>query len=91
MVEWLFFAVPRGRLRFVIVVFPDHTHLLFLMRPLSLIGIDTIWQLSLGCLLMRTIASSQCFTCCLNFINDPIIHVLLLILVHAQLQSCLYF
>ena len=30
MVEWLFLAVPRGCLRFVIVVFPDHTHLLFL-------------------------------------------------------------
>ena len=26
----LFLAVPRGCLRFVIVVFPDHTHLLFL-------------------------------------------------------------
>ena len=30
MVEWLFLAVPWGCLRFVIVVFPDHTHLLFL-------------------------------------------------------------
>ena len=29
MVEWLFLAVPWGRLRFVIVVFLDHTHLLF--------------------------------------------------------------
>ena len=29
MVEWLFLVVPWGRLRFVIVVFPDHTHLLF--------------------------------------------------------------
>ena len=29
MVEWLFLAVPWGRLRFVIVVFPDHTHLLY--------------------------------------------------------------
>ena len=29
MVERLFIAVPRGCLRFVIVVFPDHTHLLF--------------------------------------------------------------
>ena len=28
MVEWLFLAVPWGCLRFVIVVFPDHTHLL---------------------------------------------------------------
>ena len=32
MVERLFLAVPRGCLRFVIVVFPDHTHLLFLSR-----------------------------------------------------------
>ena len=30
MVERLFLAVPRGCLRFLIVVFPDHTHLLFL-------------------------------------------------------------
>ena len=28
MVERLFLAVPRGCLQFVIVVFPDHTHLL---------------------------------------------------------------
>ena len=32
MVERLFLAVPRGCLRFVIVVFPDHTHLIFLNR-----------------------------------------------------------
>ena len=32
MVERLFLAVPRGCLQFVIVVFPDHTHLLFLSR-----------------------------------------------------------
>ena len=31
MVERLFHAVPQGCLRFVIVVFPDHTHLLFLI------------------------------------------------------------
>ena len=29
MVEGLFLAVPWVRLQFVIVVFPDHTHLLF--------------------------------------------------------------
>ena len=29
MVERLFLAVPQDCLRFVIVVFPDHTHLLF--------------------------------------------------------------
>ena len=32
MVERLFLAVPRGCLQFVIVVFPDHIHLLFLVR-----------------------------------------------------------
>ena len=30
MVERLFIAVPRGCLQFVIVVFLDHTHLLFI-------------------------------------------------------------
>ena len=34
MVERLFLAVPWGCLRFVIVVFPDHTHLLFLVCSL---------------------------------------------------------
>ena len=29
MVERLFLAVPRGCLQFVIVVYPDHIHLLF--------------------------------------------------------------
>ena len=32
MVERLFLTVPRGCLQFVIVVFPDHTHLLFLCQ-----------------------------------------------------------
>ena len=31
-VKRLFLAVPRGCLQFVIVVFPDHTHLLFLLK-----------------------------------------------------------
>ena len=31
MVERLFLTVPQGCLRFVIVVFPDHAHLLFLL------------------------------------------------------------
>ena len=34
MVERLFLAVPRGCLQFVIVVFPDHTHLQFLVQNL---------------------------------------------------------
>ena len=44
MVERLFLTVPRGCLQFVIEVFPDHTHLLFLkleisMRPVCLLMI----------------------------------------------------
>ena len=35
MVERLFLAVPWGCLQFVIVVFPDHTHLLFLNSDLE--------------------------------------------------------
>ena len=31
MVERLFLTVPRGCRQFVIVVFPDHTHLIFLI------------------------------------------------------------
>ena len=40
MVEQLFLAVPQGCLRFVVVVFPDHTHLLFLrIHSLEEIGL----------------------------------------------------
>ena len=35
MVEWLFLGVPWGCLRFVIVVFPGHTHLLFLCSSMQ--------------------------------------------------------
>ena len=35
MVGQFFLAVPRGYLQFVIVVFPDHTHLLFLVYKLK--------------------------------------------------------
>ena len=50
-----------------------HMSVTGLMRRLSLIGIDAIWQLSLGFLLMRTIARRLCYTGYLNFINGPII------------------
>ena len=38
MVGRLFLAVPRGCLQFVIVVFPDHTHLLFLCSGAKIIS-----------------------------------------------------
>ena len=34
-VERLFLTVPRGCLQFVIVVFPDHTHLLFFISDVA--------------------------------------------------------
>ena len=42
MVEWLFLAVPRGCLQFVIVVFPDHTHY-FCHFPIGIRG--QVWYL----------------------------------------------
>ena len=44
MVERLFLAMPRGCLQFVIVVFPDHTHLLFL-RYVALLQSTNHWQM----------------------------------------------
>ena len=44
MVERLFLAVPQGCLRFVIVVFPDHTHLLFLLENVIF---SLPWRISL--------------------------------------------
>ena len=45
MVERLFLAVPRGCLQFVIVVFPDHTHLLFFIK---LMIFQTVFNPRLG-------------------------------------------
>ena len=39
MFKQLFLAVPWGCLRFVIVVFPDHTHLLFLNKTIITEGL----------------------------------------------------
>ena len=41
-VVWLFLAMPRVRLQFVIVVFPDHTHLFFIIgnEPVQLISME---------------------------------------------------
>ena len=44
MVERLFLTVPRGGLQFVIVVFPDHTHLLFFEKPVSFVHMLTLFK-----------------------------------------------
>ena len=41
MVERLFLAVPWGCLQFVIVVFPDHTHLLFMLKLMTNFSVQT--------------------------------------------------
>ena len=48
MVERLFLAVPWGCLRFVVVVFPDHTHLLFLVRVKAKIENNTFFGMALA-------------------------------------------
>ena len=48
MVERLFLAVPQGCLQFVIVVFPDHTHLRFLnigLQSTDIVSKTTITKL----------------------------------------------
>ena len=59
-----------------------------LVRRLSLIGIDVMWQLRLVYLLIGIIASFLRYTGYLNFINDPISRVLLLILDYVLLPIC---
>ena len=45
MVERLFLAVPRGSLQFVIVVFPDHIHLLFFISTFCKQIVETLIRL----------------------------------------------
>ena len=58
MVEWLFLAVPWGCLRFVIVVFPVHTHLLFFRTSKGLQPV-LLGQLPLGVIFPKAIAESE--------------------------------
>ena len=55
MVGWPFLAVPWGCLRFVIVVFPDHTHLLFLSLPSEDMADRDEVSCHIGCLKCNTI------------------------------------
>ena len=75
MVEWLFLAVPWGCLRFVVVVLPDHTHLLFLC-PLD--ACDNIIQ--------SLIAITCCYESFLWFIFHSLISQL--ILIKSALKVC---
>ena len=47
MVELLFLTVPWGCLRFVIVVFPDHTHLIFFdIKVMLRHNTNTLWVIT---------------------------------------------
>ena len=54
MVEWLFLTVPWVCLRFVIVVFPDHTHLLF-WRYSCHANINNLWYHESLLILIRSL------------------------------------
>ena len=58
MVEWLCLAVPCGCLRFVVVVFPDHTRLLFLCS----VGVTVVTTcLSILILFNVSVSFTSCF------------------------------
>ena len=64
----------------------NYTH--FIYEVLSYLHYSSKYDI-LVCLLMRIIASFLRYTGYLNFINDPIGRVLLLILAHVLLPRCL--
>ena len=51
-VEGLFPAVPWGCLRFVTVIFPDHTHYFYCISDESLV-VEDLWVLSLALKLLH--------------------------------------
>ena len=61
MVERLFLTVPRGCLQFVILVFPDHTHLLFFRDVNVTVNVGICWRRHScfdGCLVNLTICNT---------------------------------
>ena len=68
MVGRLFLAMPRGCLQFVIVVFPDHTHLLF-----STIATEGVRSLCVGQTIQtdfnNSYRRSQELMCGTNYLN----------------------
>ena len=63
----LFLVVPRGGLQFVIVVFPDHTHLLFLIRSQFIMTSKEINPL----IILFAIDIAKIAICVYRFISSP--------------------
>ena len=69
MVERLFLAVPRGCLQFVIVVFPDHTHLLIFSANIC----DALLFILIGPFLAKTyISKPYLFPYCIDNGNSKL-------------------
>ena len=67
MVGWLFLAVPWGCLRFVIVVFPDHTYLLFLYDIVVKNSISSCFHYNPNvCMIEKCIVSYTCTQIIIN-------------------------
>ena len=60
MVEWLFLAVPWGCLRFVIVVFYDHTHYFWMFVTFQYRGLH---HLDMYCIIEAWLKSNNRFGC----------------------------
>ena len=71
MVERLFTAVPRGCLQFLIVVFPDHTHLLFFIFTSSPnCMMSSFVAMEILCITNISSISSKRKKCCKNVKNE---------------------
>ena len=69
MYEWLFLAVTWGRLRFLIVVFADHTHLILLHLLISYDIVSTkrgsymVWAINMGVCPRLEFDNIMCINC----------------------------
>ena len=74
MVERLFLALPWGCLRFVVVVFPDHTHYFGMVsKNILLAGLNLLHGVPTSPFVQMRIKTYKCLVC----IKDPkLIHAL---------------
>ena len=84
MVERLFLTVPRGSLQFVIVVFPDHTHILFFksVKTHNIGFLKTIGCLNQTKCFMMMIATVMdlhgIHNLCMHSVHNPYLHCLII-------------
>ena len=75
MVEWLLLAVPWGCLRYVIVVFPDHTQLQFLAESPSISDLVVLYRIhKFGAQKNRLDVYQNSHFCQINFYVLSVLH-----------------